>query len=153
MMNKKGFTLIELLAVIAIIAIVSLIAVPNMIGISDDVRKEQMLNDAKKLISLARMKVNTDYDIRNFISDKCSATQCDFTISFLDNSKDINEDPDGGTYGASSYVRYYKSGSTNTFCVYLVGSKRFLSTQTSGTITADCVPENRLNEKAIVKTS
>ena len=153
MMNKKGFTLIELLTVIAIIAIVSLIAVPNMIGISDDVRKEQMLNDAKKLVSLAKMKVNTDYEIRNFISDRCTTTQCDFTIDFLDSSKDIDEDPDGGTYNASSYVRYYKSGSANKYCVYLKSSKRFLSTQTSGTITANCVPEERLNEKTIVKTS
>ena len=151
MMNKKGFTLIELLTVIAIIAIISLIAVPNMIGISDDVKKEQMLSDAKKLVSLAKMKVNTDYDIRNFISSQCSSNQCSFAINELDKSKEILTDPDGKEYNNSSYVKYYKEGTTIKYCVYLLSEKRFLSTMTSGTIVANCVPENRLNEKIVVK--
>ena len=53
MINKKGFTLIELLAVIAIIALISMIAIPNLVGLSDGVKRDNMLADAKKLISMA----------------------------------------------------------------------------------------------------
>ena len=42
MKNKKGFTLIELLAVIAVIALISLIAIPNIVGLSTSVKKDQM---------------------------------------------------------------------------------------------------------------
>ena len=103
-MNKKGFTLIELLTVIAMIALILLVAVPNMVGVSDNIKREQMLNDAKKLVSIAKMKVNVDYELRNFISSRCSGTNCELPISFLNESGDIGDDPDGGSYNASSYV-------------------------------------------------
>ena len=63
MRNKSGFTLIELLAVIAIIALISMIAIPNIVGLSDGVRRDNMLDDAKKLISMAKYQVNKDYGI------------------------------------------------------------------------------------------
>ena len=63
-MNKKGFTLTELLAVIVIIGIISLIAIPNVVNISDNVKNDNMLADAKKFISLAKAEVLSDYSIR-----------------------------------------------------------------------------------------
>ena len=144
MMNKKGFTLIELLTVIALLAIIALIAVPNMLGISEDVKKEQMLNDAKKLISLAKMKINMDYDARN------SSTPTTYSFSVLNANGDILNDPDEGKYDTSSYVKYTK-GSINQYCVYLISSKRFLSTGTGDNPAATCVNETELSSKNIVK--
>ena len=152
-MNKKGFTLIELLTVIAMIALILLIAVPNMVGVSDNVKREQMLNDAKKLISIAKMKVNIDYELRNFISDKCTSTACTMPLSFLNETGDIGNDPDGGNYSTSSYVKYYKSGNNIKYCIYLVSSKRFLSNQTTSNPSATCVDESDLNSNNKVKTS
>ena len=120
MKNKKGFTLIELLAVIAIIALISLIAIPNIVGLSDGIRKDNMLDDAKKLISMAKYQVNKSYDIR------VSASHT-FTFNDLNINGDIKGDPDGGEYDtANSYVRYTNNGSTVEYCIVLKGSQRHI---------------------------
>ena len=68
-MKKKekanGFTLIELLATIAIISILFFVAIPNITGLSDDIRKDNMLKDARKFVAQARYEVNKNYSIRN----------------------------------------------------------------------------------------
>lgn len=139
-MNKKGFTLVELLAVISIIAILSLIAIPNMVGISDDVRKETMLDDAKKMISLAKMKVSIDYEIRN-------SSQATLYLKDIDTNGDVKVDPDGGTYNRdNSFVKYSKSGGLATYCVFLDGSKRRIGTSSS------CIRETDLYSKSNVIT-
>ena len=139
-MNKKGFTLTELLAVIAIIGILSLIAIPNIVDIMDNIKRDNMLDDAKKIISLAKLEVNANYSIRQENSH-------DFSLStLLENSSDIKNDPDGGTYQSDSYVRYSKNESNATYCIYLEGSKR-----TIGTID-NCVYESDLYSKNVVKS-
>ena len=118
MKNKKGFTLIELLAVIAIIAIISLIAIPNIVGLSTGIRKDQMLDDAKKLISLAKYQVNKSYSIR-------ANPPHTFTFAELNVKGDIGEDPDGGNYDKNnSYVIYQNVDGVAKYCVKLIGSKR-----------------------------
>ena len=135
MKNEKGFTLIELLAVIAIIALISLIAIPNIVGFSTSIRKDQMLDDAKKLISLAKYEVNKSYDIR--VNPPHT-----FTFAELNTKGDIEKDPDGGSYGSDSYVKYLAN---NEYCVYLNGSKRQIVGNNS-----DCVLEKDLNSRAKV---
>ena len=118
MKNKKGFTLMELLAVIAIIALISLVAIPNIVGLSTGVRQDQMLDDAKKLISLAKYEVNKSYAIR-------SNPPHTFTFTELNTTGDLDKDPDNGQYvEETSYVRYEKVGTTIKYCVYLEGSIR-----------------------------
>lgn len=117
-MNKKGFTLIELLAVIAIIALISLIAIPNIVGLTDGVKKDQMLDDAKKLISMAKYQVNKDYTIRSSLTHT-------FQFNDLNINGDIQQDPDStnGSNYLSGTVEYTNTG-TARYCVFLEGSKR-----------------------------
>lgn len=148
MMNKKGFTLIELLTVIAVIAIIGLIAVPNMIGISDDIKKEDMLSDAKKLISLAKLKVNTDYNIREFNSTYCTSSSCDLPISLIDINNDLGKDPDDDTKDyeiENSYVRYYQEGSMIKYCIHLESSRRVIGKDN------ECKDESELFSKSSVE--
>lgn len=138
MKNKKGFTLIELLAVIAIIALVSLIAIPNIVGLSDGVRKDNMLDDAKKLISMAKYQVNKDYGIR------VSASYI-WSIDDLNINGDIKGDPDGGEYDtANSYVKYTNNGTAVSYCVVLRGSQRHIGDAT------ECKDEDSLYSRSNV---
>ena len=127
----------ELLAVIVILGIIALIAVPNMIGISDDVKKEQMLDDAKRLISVAKMKINASYSDRELGNRT-------YTLVELNEGGVVAKDPDGGSYESSSYVRYTSSSGTATYCIYLSSSKRRIGTSSS------CINENNLYSKTNV---
>lgn len=141
-MNKKGFTLIELLAVIAILALVSLIAIPNIVGLREGIKKDQMLDDAKKLISLAKYQVNKNYDIRNSASHT-------FTLSDLNINNDVTKDPDGNNY-ISATVTYTK-GSTAKYCVYLVSSKKKVCKgSTNYDSCTSCVNEENLYSRSNV---
>ena len=137
MKNKQGFTLIELLAVIAIIALISLIAIPNIVGLSTGIRKDNMLDDAKKLISLAKYQVNKSYAIRTSVTHT-------FTFKELNVNKDLKLDPDGGEYDEEhSYVIYTNNG-TAKYCVVLIGSIRSIGSNTN------CVKEENLYSRSNV---
>ena len=139
MKNKNGFTLIELLAVIAIIALISMIAIPNIVGLSDGIKRDNMLDDAKKLISMAKYQVNKNYSIR------VSASHT-WKINELNINGDIKGDPDGGDYdNEHSYVRYTNDGTDVSYCVMLVGSQRTIKNDENG-----CVPEDRLYSRTNV---
>ena len=148
-MNRNGFTLIELLAVIVVIGLIMLIAVPNIVGLSTGVRKDQMLDDAKKLISMAKYKVNTDADIRAFTKASiCNGTSCTLSFELLNANGDITNDPDGGSYMTGSQVIYRTVsgtvGGTVDYCVTLIGSKRTIGVPT-------CVKESELYSRSKVQ--
>ena len=132
MNNKSGFTLVELLAVITIIALISLIAIPNIVGLTDGIRKDNMLDDAKRLISIAKYQVNKDYGIR-------VSREHIFYFNQLNVNGDITNDPDGGNYEESvSYVKYTNDGSNIKYCIVLRGSKRHIGSST------ECIDEKKL---------
>ena len=146
-MNNKGFTLVELLAVLAIIAIIGMIAVPNIISVVDNNRKDLMLQDAQKFISLAKAAVMKD---RTFRDDPNKTVTEPYSLSTLDTKSTIKSDPDGGEYNReNSYVKYYKQTDTQQagYCVFLEGSKRIIKKSSTS---SDCVREEDLTNRQFV---
>ena len=90
-----------------------------------------MLDDAKKIISMAKYQVNKDYGIR------VSASHI-FLFNDLNTNGDIKGDPDGGEYFADSFVKYTNDGTSVEYCVVLNGSKRHIGSNT------DCKKEDQL---------
>ena len=139
-MNKKGFTLVELLTVIVILAALSIIAIPNVIDIVNNNKKDIILSDAQKLVTLAKYKIST---ADNALKERCQST-CDLSFSELNTSGDINKDPEGEDYLNTSYVRYTNTNGINTYCIYLEGSKNMLGT------TSNCISEDNLFNRNLV---
>lgn len=134
-MNKKGFTLVELLAVIVIIAIISMVAIPNTLSIIETSKKEHMLQDAKRLISQAKAKVNANIEIRN---------TGNHTFYFEEIKVDINNDLDGKAYDNSSFVKYYISDDMVKYCITLFGDKYVIGKN-------NCVNEENLTLASVQK--
>ena len=141
-MNKKGFTLIELLTVITIMAILSIIAIPNVLNIINNNKKDIMLSDAAKLVSLAKYQIALG---ESTIKTRC-ATTCDLTLDELNVNNDIGTDPDGGDYLGTSYVRYTVANSIPSYCIFLTGSKRQIGSFNN------CVSEDDLLNRTKVVT-
>lgn len=110
MNNKKGFTLIELLAVIVILSIIMIVAVPNVIAVINKQEKNAYINDAKKLITMAKYKMSSDTDI-NYPKTTPQAGLVYLSYNFVNNG-DINVDRDGVAYSEedSFVVLSYNDG-------------------------------------------
>ena len=146
-MKKKnsGFTLIELLAVIAIITIISLIAIPNIVGLSDGIRKDNMLDDARKFIALAKYEVIRNYSIR--ISDVYEFKLYNFNTNGFVKDENTGEikDPDGGVYDyEKSYIKYTKEPKAS-YCIVLFSSRRHIGSN------EECILEGQLHNRDVVK--
>lgn len=91
--NSMGFTLIELIATITILGIIMLIAVPNVIGVVTKNKKQTYVNDARKMVTLAKYKFDSDATIERPTGSKCVVMKLDS----LDRSE-LQEGPEGGDY-------------------------------------------------------
>ena len=100
MINKKGFTLIELIATITVLGIIMLVAVPNITSMIDKSKRSAYINDAKKLVTLAKYKFETSSN------PKPDPTNCYiYTLNALDQTE-LNDPPNGGSYVMEySYVK------------------------------------------------
>ena len=144
-MNNKGFTLVELLAVLAIIAIIGMIAVPNVISVVDNNKKDLMIQDAEKFISLAKAAVMKDRVFR----DDPDKHFIEYKLLDLDDKGTIKVDPDGGEYiRTNSYVKYYKKTDSQEagYCVFLEGSRRTIKEKSTNT---NCVREEQLTRSVV----
>ena len=104
--NNKGFTLVELLATISILAIIMLIAIPNVVGVVQKSRNKTYVEDAKKMISLAKYKVKSDVKIKDALG---YGSVC-ISLNYLDSGKEIKDAPNGGEYDTEkSYVLVEKN--------------------------------------------
>ena len=113
-MNRKGFTLIELLAVIVILSIIMIVAVPNVLSVISKQEKNAFVNDAKKLITMAKYKMAQDTDIDYPDANGLVYLEYDFI-----NNGDIKGDSDGYDYSPTfSFVAL--SRDANGFVKYNV---------------------------------
>lgn len=134
-MKNKGFTLIELLAVIVVIGIVSMVAIPGIMSISNKIKNGNIIDDAKKLVALAKYKVNKE----NILASRR------FSFDELNVNGDLEKDPDGKEYKTEySYVEYSIYNDLSSYCVVLIGSKRAIGGYD------DCIPEEALQPDMVV---
>lgn len=102
--NSKGFTLIELIATITILGIIMLIAVPNVIGVVTKNKKQTYVNDARKMVTLAKYKFDSDAIIKRPTGTECVIMK----LENLDRSE-LQEGPEGGNYDTTQsfvLIRY-----------------------------------------------
>ena len=111
MKDNRGFTLVELLATIAIMAILMIVAVPNIINILDKNKKTTYVEDARKLVALAKYRLNSDINIKRptfHANPYGCTTDCTydyrcvgFHYDTLVKEGEIEKGPEGGTYNLS----------------------------------------------------
>ena len=106
MKNNKGFTLVELLATLVVLGIIMAIAVPNVISVVQKNRQKTLIEDAKKMLSMAQYKVAKE----NVTDDK------KYTLSELDITEELKKGPNGELYKRDKSRVEFSSG---TYTVYL----------------------------------
>ena len=146
-MKKNGFTLVELIITISIFGLMMLVSVPNITSMVDKNKRKVYINDAKKLVKLARYKFYTTYkDVK-----PAAGTCITYSINSLDMSN-LETPPNGGTYNNGySFVKVTYSGNTYIFKVQLV--ERY--TTTTGAVRYRGVPytENSELDKSNAKAA
>jgi len=115
-MNNKGFTLVELLGSMVILGLIMLIVVPNVVGLMNSNRETVYVEDAKKMILIAKAKVSGKK-----VKAPMGSNQCTFIgLGFLDNSE-FDNPPNGGCYDVNrSFVIIKNEGHQLKYYVKLV---------------------------------
>lgn len=103
MKNNKGFTLVEVLATVTIMAILMLIAVPSIVNLIEKNKEKSYINDAKKLVALAKSRMYSEQQIiKPTLPNKNLPTNHPICIAFtykgLVKEEEISKTPEGGTY-------------------------------------------------------
>lgn len=126
--NKMGFTLIELIATITILGIIMLVAVPNVIGVVNKNKSQTYVNDARKLVTLAKYKFDSDANVMRPSSTNCVVMK----ISGLDRSE-LQKGPEEGTYDENlSFVVIKYENSKYEYYAQLVENYNKNGTQYKG---------------------
>ena len=107
MKNRRGFTLVELLAMMVVLGVLMAITIPNITGILNKSKEENLIADATKMVESAKIKITTHktgYDkIPKLEVGKCRA----LSLDYLNSNEDIGNGPNDGTYlNYDSYVLY-----------------------------------------------
>lgn len=134
MKNNHGFTLVELLATVAIMAVLMMIAIPSVLTIIEKNKNTTYINDAKKLVAMAKYKMKSDSSVAEPLvkhytygsSNWCVA----FRFSTLIKENEIGEGPEGGNYnqddsnslkqGSFVIVKYDDTTKKNIYAVQLI---------------------------------
>lgn len=115
MKSNKGFTLIELVATITILSIIMMIAVPNVVSILNKNKAQTYVNDARKLVTLAKYLFESDATIDRPTGGSCVV----ILLSALDRTE-LNKGPENGRYDLEqSFVVIKYNGTTYEYRVQL----------------------------------
>ncbi len=116
-MNNRGFTLVELLGSMVILGLLMLIVVPNVVGLLNSNKETVYVEDAKKLVNIAKTKATMKKDF----SMPTAARPCVLLgLGYLDNSE-FDTPPNGGCYDVNrSYVIIKLEDSQYKYYVQLV---------------------------------
>lgn len=108
MKKNKGFSIVELLGAIAVMGILMIVTVPSVISIIDNSKKTTYIDDAKKLVALAKNKIKTDTNIKRPTYNKNNGTyRCvGFYYNTLVKEGEIEKGPEGGSYNLSDDTSY-----------------------------------------------
>lgn len=145
-MNNKGFTLVELIGSMVILGLLMLVVVPNVVGLMQSNRQTVYIEDAKKLVNIAKSKVSM-HKISTLADDQCAF----LGLGYLDNSE-FDSPPNGGCYDVnSSFVIVKKNGTTHEY-EYYVQLAEFYENRYNGileptnikNITKDTIKENEM---------
>ncbi len=152
MRNKKGFTLVELLGVIALLAILMSIAVPNVISTINNNKRNTFLADAKRMVSKANYLISADRVERDKVKSGIPKV---YMLSDLNEKEEFANDPDGGSYNTSTYVRvsYDTVNKAYKYCICVMGSKRRISNANTcnPVSTTDCLDSSSLTGISVIK--
>ena len=115
-MNNKGFTLVELIGSMVILGLIMLLVVPNVVGLLNSSRETVYVEDAKKLVLIAKAKVSGKK-----ISIPSASGQCVFLgLGYIENSE-FDNPPNGGCYDVNrSFVIIKKENYELKYYVKLV---------------------------------
>ena len=97
-LNKSGFTLVELLATVTVMAILMIVAVPNILNTIDRNKKNTYIEDARKLVNLAKIEFLSNREITRPTTQNGESRCVAFSFAYLVNNKEIGLGPEGGTY-------------------------------------------------------
>lgn len=118
-MNKKAFTLVELLGVIIILSIIMLIAIPNITRITERTKKDSYINDAKKIVYLAKYEVK-----KGTINKPGNGESIKVTLKELV-TNDVEKDKDGLSYNEEeTYVYITRENGNIVYYVQLIADKK-----------------------------
>ena len=145
-MNKKGFTLVELLAVIALIAILSGLAVTNVLSSINNSKKNTFLMDAKRMVSKAEYLIAMNKEDRQLALTSSKI----YTFVDLNEKGEFAKDADDGSFDSSSFVMVSKSGTSYSYCICVIGSKRKIGDNCNSSTGTGCVLSTTLSGIDIV---
>lgn len=118
-MKNKGFSLVELLASITILGIIMGIAVPAFSGMLVKNKKQTMINDAKKFISLVEAQAKSDNYTKKYYRLNCEDCSSDVLCGGVILTQDLDSSPYEQPYKDFSFVLIDTSGKTPVYKVYL----------------------------------
>lgn len=151
-MKRNGFTMVELLATIVILSVIMMIAVPSVIGILNKNKKDTMLNDAKKFLSLAEAQAKKDnYTCSCYTLNQDKNYACNTNCNIV--TQDIDKSPWDNNYSSTSKVEVVRVENNNNvsyyFKVFLSNGNKKISGVTKNNSNSRCdindTTDNRYN--------